>query len=887
MDADLEILKALAGGNAICFVGAGPSIAMGYPSWLELCQSIGKSFDRQGIAYDRAGYDEYLTANNLPTVMKVFENASSRELLLRCADECLKKNKDGNDDLYSVLCRLPFKSYLTTNYDNELINHLNKLNRDFDVLLNSESDCASLSSSSGSDGFVFKLHGDFSNPKTIIMTSTDYLSFKKGEDRAYLREYLKALLITRRCVFIGYSLDDENIRDLLEDISVRVTDLNPIYMFVDAASDTKIREFRERYGVIVMPYSKKAGGKHYRLVRKLETINKFLQYGGESPMHTVDSHKAVSMYYFKTLNTVRDELDVFNWVLLNLPSSKDKPIAKQQFCTDWKLKEHDLKVVLAKANEKGLISFTGDAFVRRSAAGDKLCKHVLTIHENEKNAAMAPIVQKLADPARAEEQIKLLELAIARIFECRGESIVRNIFGEKGFTSGELLDFYGILSSVAMSVSNPEERIEFIENVRKFIITPTEHQKKYLAAMSQGYFLYKLMGEDPSVASLVHNEFAQYCWYVDSNAILPLLAPGSFNHDFTVDLFAELRKLGAKLILTSDVFKELEDHLNWAATQVVSQTGLLPVASLDGGNYQNLFVDGYVHHKAEGKTSSFVRYAGFARSMLANNAERLCRAYGIRFEQYSVVTEHDEQLSKETKDAIKEVLQIKEIDELGYRGIADAGILYQILKRQKQNIVGNKNEKVCFLSQGLSLKRSRFAIRTWTVQSLFGYVQTIGVGIASHKTLHQCLLGELYGAGVRFIDENVYKKFFSDEIDAARRTFDEEANEYVKWIGSYENVSELRKEFDDLDDLRKPIFINQMRLREAQNIERLKEMHEEELGKYKEALQLVTGEKAESDRERAVLQKKVEELERNLRKERGRRETEVGALRNKLKKRKN
>ncbi|MDT0685574.1 SIR2 family protein [Autumnicola psychrophila] len=65
-------------------------------------------------------------------------------------------------------------------------------------------------------GELYKIHGCISNPNTLILTEEDYKLYH--ERNSYLAAKLLTIFIENPIVFIGYSLDDSNIQEILKSI---------------------------------------------------------------------------------------------------------------------------------------------------------------------------------------------------------------------------------------------------------------------------------------------------------------------------------------------------------------------------------------------------------------------------------------------------------------------------------------------------------------------------------------------------------------------------------------------------------------------------------------------------------------------------------------------
>ena len=115
--------------------------------------------------------------------------------------------KDSVDEEINLFRKMSknISSIITTNYDlllEELVDFIPLIGNE--ILL------------SNPYGTIYKIHGCVNNPNSIILTQSDYMQFNKRYD--LIRAQLISLFVHNPIIFLGYSVQDENIQSILNTI---------------------------------------------------------------------------------------------------------------------------------------------------------------------------------------------------------------------------------------------------------------------------------------------------------------------------------------------------------------------------------------------------------------------------------------------------------------------------------------------------------------------------------------------------------------------------------------------------------------------------------------------------------------------------------------------
>jgi hypothetical protein len=245
------LLEDILNNQCIPVIGAGFSLNCELPKGkrMPLWDDLGKSFSEDLIDYPYSNALDAISAYSFEySRSKLVEKLSQ---LLFVADA-----KPGN--VHKSFCRLPFDIVCTTNFDFLLEKGYESVGRYCVPIIDEEQ--LSIGSiqmiNHNKSVLLLKLHGDLHHPNRMVVTEQDYDSFL--ENYPIISTYLANLLITRTPLFIGYSLEDPDFRQVWQIISNRLGDLRrPAYVLSVGAKQVAVNRYKRR-GVNVINLNAKS-----------------------------------------------------------------------------------------------------------------------------------------------------------------------------------------------------------------------------------------------------------------------------------------------------------------------------------------------------------------------------------------------------------------------------------------------------------------------------------------------------------------------------------------------------------------------------------------------------------------------------------------------------
>jgi len=856
---DERLVRKINLGSCFALVGSGPSCEVGYPSWRKLAEKAHQHLSAAGKIKDAVSYRRYLEKKQFPELFRQVElDAGGRAELVGIVKQYLVPEAGKSSQIYDCLVKWPFRCYLTTNFDNELSERLKATGRYFQTLRNRKEDFFAVRE--GVRDVIFKLHSDLDHPDEAVLTSLDYQRLSVAPEGDYFRAKLRQIMEVFDVCIIGHSLTDCDLSLVLQTAKQTASPQHPIYMIAADFSPAEQRDCLEKYNIAVVSYSN-SDGEHRQLRRILLVADMYIASRSKgialpTPPDPEEIEAATVLLIFRRLHDFQtqnaaDPSEYIGPLMLQALAKEKRPglsldalLQSRPMKTivthtagNTKLAESALKALMAN----GLVEMS-ENFYSITEKGGTQVEEVRAHRTLEENQAFGQFLVSLKglypklNAAQEVEAQQLLKQAVVRVFRSRGIAMANAVFAEQSAGPEELAEMFKAVSLAASKFQDGELRAAFMEAAHGFIVDSSDSQKSYLASVSQGFFLYHMIGLDPLCTKVRRDMFKNTVWLCDSSVILPLMAEGSSSHAYAVDLFKRLNAVGARIYTTDKLLEETWQHLDYAvhACQNASFQSSKFLAAAIGKDRQrlNLFVDGFIRMSAEGRIGTWGEYLkrvcpdGCNRARLDDQVARKGLPV-LDIEGLVGFQDSDRDKISEYKEKIKTRRVLRGTYKSDHQVEAEAEV-FQIIRGLR-----NRHYFIHGLAEGIDrtyfISLSRVlnmihpdVVTSWTPEAVYRYLTALPGEATDPELLQQCMLNEYFYAGVSFIEKSRYQKFFGPSISAARTTFEEQKQHYLKEVEEAYR-GEFDEAFESTPDLEKPFFVAQMDWRLAEASQRREE----------------------------------------------------------------
>lgn len=223
-----ELFDIIRKNSSTLWIGSGLSRYAGYISTYELCNKLLTLLPTNQI--------EELKNKDLQTIAQAVEdiNANGRIQINELLEHEFTNKIPESNEYHKLLAKIPhFKTIITTNYDRLIemsygvvgqaiiTDHQLHYLDDFKVQ-------------------ILKIHGDTSEPNSIIISKNDYVKFFSTEQKN-IWSFVHTKISTQHQIFVGYDLNDINVNSIFEKVLSNLKYLNrPSFLIAPNLSHYKI-----------------------------------------------------------------------------------------------------------------------------------------------------------------------------------------------------------------------------------------------------------------------------------------------------------------------------------------------------------------------------------------------------------------------------------------------------------------------------------------------------------------------------------------------------------------------------------------------------------------------------------------------------------------------
>ena len=186
---------------------------------------------------------------------------------------------------------------------------------------------------------IYKIHGSVEVPGSIVINDNDYVEFEAK--RAYLAAKLMTIFMEYPIIFLGYSISDSNIRNIMQSIvncldEQQLRKLEDRFIFVEYNPEAQNAE--------VTPFAIMIDGKPLSM-RKI-VLSDFI------PLYSAIGSKQAKLP-LRILRRFKEEL--YSYVVTNTPTATLRVAS----IDDQRLNDEDLVLAIGRADQLGLKGLSG------------------------------------------------------------------------------------------------------------------------------------------------------------------------------------------------------------------------------------------------------------------------------------------------------------------------------------------------------------------------------------------------------------------------------------------------------------------------------------------------------------------------------------------------
>lgn len=272
-----ELFQNFKTGDGIYFVGAGLSLAAGYPSWSGLLSMLVDKAETLPGA-DPSKIAEYRSLMKDPARFLMIAEEVKVDLrleYLRFMEQMFTDTSKKPTVAHELIVSTNAHMIITINYDDLLERAFVKVRADLPNKLTYAQSREAANNFWSERFFILKAHGDVKQDVTgLILSQKDYRRTLYRESG--YRSLLQSIFTSKSIVFVGVSMSDPEFIQLLDYLHDSYHGGGPVhYLLMEESKATMIpaRRFLDDFNIETIPY-KNASGNHEEVIEFLRAVHK-------------------------------------------------------------------------------------------------------------------------------------------------------------------------------------------------------------------------------------------------------------------------------------------------------------------------------------------------------------------------------------------------------------------------------------------------------------------------------------------------------------------------------------------------------------------------------------------------------------------------------------
>lgn len=793
---DKKFVEVVSQGDSIILVGSGASVGIGYPTWGGLVELVYNGLVNDFDKNEKAKYFELWKQNDSAKYLDFFDFAAEKygkERLVKIIERAFNKIKPTRSELYSIITNWPINLYLTTNYDSQIKHYLDKKGITFIEKGNSDIDLRTINSSTKNS--IYKIHGDFKDPKRLILTAKDYKNVQESEEFKIWREKINALLHMRNIILIGYSADDPDFKQQLFRAKEFASPSSPVYMFATGLSEEKIDELYIKENIRVIEY-KNTDGKHFQLTKLLKQYNAFIpnrssRLVGKTPEELYEAEIASAIFLYNEIYFINSDNSIiskaFSNCILNILQNANLNISEiQKQLGDRRISFDKENIIssLQKLIDDGYVKEEDSNYLLTKNGIEFLSTNKIQTQEFRERFNEYCIIQlrnQNVIESEIEKILSNLHASLEILFQKRGLEIARKLFSDDDFDVNLGFDIADAFSS-SFNNLNATEYSHFLDLVINIIQVPSQEVRNYLALLCNGYFIYNILGHDKRARDSRLETLKNKKIYIDSSVLISLIAYSCQTNKFSLNLLESLKKYNKDLWITENLYKELHDHAYWAIINFSDKTmdniNLYQAYTGYGYYKQNLFIDG-AYNLSQKKSFQYMD-TYFDECLGENYKKELDKCLKNKLDELGIsIKAKNEEIdipNEAKKEEIAQIIKENRLINDSYRNDFQC-------QTEAELVIIAQEEPICFITHTNNLKKidKHNRICNWSPEGLYRFLGMNDFSL-DLDNLYNCMLSDIYTCGFHVINKEAMEKIaekFYVQADLKIKEIQRQGNKFI------------------------------------------------------------------------------------------------------------